>query len=70
LGGVGFRDTKLFNQALLARQAWRLLIKPDSVCARFLTAIYYPKGNLLDTVFKNDASPVWRGIEHDLDLLK
>jgi hypothetical protein len=55
---------------LLASQAWRLLIKPDSVCARFLTAIYYPKGNLLDTVFKNDASPVWRGIEHGLDLLK
>jgi hypothetical protein len=35
-----------------------------------MRAIYYPRGNLLDTVFKGDASPVWRGIEHGLDLLK
>jgi hypothetical protein len=70
LGGVGFRDTALFNQALLARQAWRLLTTPDSLCAKFLRAIYFPRGNLLDTVFKADASPVWRGIEHGLELLK
>jgi hypothetical protein len=35
-----------------------------------LRAIYFPRGNLLDTVFKADASPVWRGIEHGLELLK
>jgi hypothetical protein len=70
LGGVGFRDSALFNQALLAKQAWRLLTEPDSLCAKFLRALYYPRGNLFDTVFRADASPVWRGIEHGLELLK
>jgi hypothetical protein len=69
-GGIGFRDIKLFNQALLARQAWRLIHRPESLCARVLKSKYYPKGNILDTVFASDASQVWRGMEFGLELLK
>jgi hypothetical protein len=60
LGGMGFRDMKLFNQALLARQAWRLLQFPDNLCARLLKAKCYPRGELIDTVFPTEASPTWR----------
>lgn len=69
-GGVGFRDMHLFNQALLARQGWRLLQNPDTLCARVLKSKYYPHGSLLDTVFSSDTSQVWRGIEFGLELLK
>ena len=70
MGGMGFRDMRSFNQALLAKQAWRLLDSPDSLCARLLRAKYYPNGNLLDTVFPSSSSAVWKGIMHGLDLLK
>jgi hypothetical protein len=69
-GGLGFRDLKLFNQALLAKQAWRLIDRPDSLCARVLKTKYYPNGNLLDTSFPIDQSPTWRAIVHGLELLK
>jgi hypothetical protein len=70
LVGVGLKDTKLMNQALLARQCWRIINKPESLCARLLKSIYFPRGNLLDTVFRQDVSPSWQGIEHGLELLK
>ncbi|KAM0917202.1 hypothetical protein ACQ4PT_009638 [Festuca glaucescens] len=69
-GGMGFRDMHLFNQAILARFAWRLIQKPDCLCARVLKAKYFPHGSLLDTVFAIDPSPVWRGIEFGIELLK
>jgi hypothetical protein len=69
-GGIGFRDLRLFNQALLARQAWRLLQNPDTLCAQVLRAKYYPTGSLLDTVFTGNSSATWQAIVHGLDLLK
>lgn len=32
VGGIGFRDMHLFNIALLAKQGWRLIKNPESVC--------------------------------------
>uniref|UniRef100_A0A8R7V269 Reverse transcriptase domain-containing protein n=1 Tax=Triticum urartu TaxID=4572 RepID=A0A8R7V269_TRIUA len=69
-GGIGFRDMHLFNQALLAKQGWRLIQNPDSLCARVLKSKYYPNGELMDTVFAADASQSWRGIGFGLELLK
>jgi hypothetical protein len=40
-GGMGFKDLRLFDQAILTRQAWRLIKHPDSLCARLLKARYY-----------------------------
>lgn len=67
-GGVGFRDFRLFNQALLARQAWRLISRPDSLCAQVLKARYYPVGKLEDTVFTGNASSSWQAISYGLGM--
>jgi hypothetical protein len=69
-GGLGFKDFRPFNQALLARQAWRLLVKPDSLCALILKSRYYPNGRLEDMVFAGNASSSWQAIQYGLELLK
>lgn len=60
----------LLNQALLARQPWRLLQFPDSLCAQVLKAKYYPNRVLTDTVFPSNGSSTWHAIEYGLELLK
>ncbi|XP_019086489.1 PREDICTED: uncharacterized protein LOC109126954 [Camelina sativa] len=47
-GGLGFRDLEKFNDALLAKQAWRLLKYPNSLFAKVMKARYYKDDNLLD----------------------
>jgi hypothetical protein len=47
-GGMGFRNFSLFNQALLAKQVWRLWKSPDSLVAKIMKAKYYPDCSALD----------------------
>jgi len=43
-GGLVFRDIHTFNLAMLAKQAWRLVQNPTSLCAQVMQARYYPNG--------------------------
>jgi hypothetical protein len=60
----------IYNQALLAWQAWRLLSSLDSLRAHVLKAQYYQHGELIDTVFTGNPSSTWTTISHGLELLK
>jgi hypothetical protein len=52
-GGLGFRDLGIFNDAMLAKQAWRLLEIPGSVCARVLLARYSKDRDVLSASCPN-----------------
>lgn len=69
-GGLGFRDIGSFNQALLAKQAWRLYNQPDSLLAKIYKGRYYASSNLLDCGKGYRPSYAWRSILFSRELLK
>ena len=69
-GGLGISDIQTFNQALLAKQAWRLLTNPDSLLARVLLGKYCHSKSFIDIQVPAVCSHGWRSILHGRDLLK
>jgi hypothetical protein len=61
-GGMGFKDLHCFHLAMLAKQCWRLLSDPDSICARVLRAKYFPLGDILNCLLKKGSSYTWQSI--------
>jgi hypothetical protein len=61
-GGMGFRDLQMFNLAMLGKQGWRLINKPNSLCARVLKGRYYHDTDFLSATRRKHASQTWRAI--------
>lgn len=68
-GGLGFKDIQAFNQALLAKQAWRLIQQPDCLFAQLMKSRYYEWDEFLDANMSARPSYAWRSILHGRALL-
>ncbi|XP_048129004.1 uncharacterized protein LOC125312956 [Rhodamnia argentea] len=56
-GGLGFRDLRDFNMAMLGKTAWRLHEQPSSLWATIFKGLYFPRANFWEA--KKGARPSW-----------
>lgn len=68
-GGLRFRDFEVFNQVMLAKQAWRIFQKLDSLVAKVLKAKYFHSTDFMKCKVGCNASYVWRSIVWGKELL-
>ena len=69
-GGIGFRDLRSFNLAMLGKQGLRLPTRPESLCARVLKGRYFHDEDFLSRTRKRRMSFTWRAILAGREVLK
>lgn len=61
-GGLGFRGLSSFNQALVAKQSWRIIQAPDSLVARVMKRRYFRHSDFMEAKLGSNPSYIWRSI--------
>ncbi|KAL9294112.1 putative ribonuclease H domain, reverse transcriptase zinc-binding domain-containing protein [Arabidopsis thaliana] len=69
-GGLGFRDLAKFNDALLAKQVWRIIHYPNSLFARVMKARYFKDVSILDSKASSYQSYGWASLLAGRDVIK
>ena len=61
-GGLGFRDIRSFNLAMLAKQGWRMLTNRDFLLYHYFKAKYFPRCTFLEATNHPKSSYVWKSL--------
>lgn len=69
-GGMGFRDIRSFNLAMLAKQGWRLVQDQNSLLSLCFKAKYFPRCSFLEATDCPNSSYVWKSVLAAQDILK
>lgn len=71
-GGLGFRTLRDFNVAMLAKQGWRIMNRPDTLAAKLLKCKYFPTTEFLEASIHEGSRPsyTWRSIMEAQYLLR
>ena len=67
---MGFKDLSLFNDALLAKQVWRLLHNKQSLCYRIFKARFFLNCSIMEATESNSGSYKWKSILKGRDVIK
>lgn len=68
-GGLGFKNFRDFNIAMLGKQAWRFLCNPTSLVTRIYRARYFGDTDFLHAKMGNNPSYIWRSILEARELI-
>ena len=62
VGGMGFQDLALYNDSLLAKQAWGLLHNRSSPFSKVFKARFFPNCSIMEAKDSKGGSYAWRSI--------
>ena len=68
-GGIGFKDLTMFNEAMLAKLAWRLLHDDNSLFYRVFKARFFPRETILEAKESSSTSYAWKSILKGRDVI-
>ena len=58
--GLGFKEIEKFNEALLAKQVWRMINNPNSLCHRVFKVWFFPEYSILKAKDSPTGSYAWK----------
>ena len=70
VGGMGFRDLAMFNDSLLAKQAWRLWHNKTSLFYKVFKARFFPNTTIMDAANSRMGSYAWKSILRGRDIIQ
>ena len=70
VGGIGFRDLAMFNDSLLAKQAWRLLHNKTSLFYKVFKDHFFPITTIMEATDLRMGSYAWKSILIGRDIIQ
>ena len=70
IGKIGFRDLVMFNNSLLAKQAWQILHNKTSLFYKVFKARFFPNTTIMEAANTRMGSYAWKSILKGRDIIQ